>query len=159
MTTVHACMFVECMKRCRVGFIWTNSLCVRIGVCLFLRLVLILNTVVWGRNKLHSYAPSQQYTEINITDGCVFMFVQCMKQQRCRFGPGRTDSAFIIGVFLKLLFGSLKYEVVIPDDVLFKCTTTSMTVVRCLCLLNVWNGFVLSLDKQDVRLYCCVFEF
>ena len=25
--------------------------------------------------------------------------------------------------------------------------------------LNEWNGVVLALDEQLVRLYCCVFEF
>ena len=33
-----------------------------------------------------------------------------------------------------------------------------MTAVR-LCSLNVWNGVVLALGEQDVRLYWSVFEF
>ena len=39
-----------------------------------------------------------------------------------------------------------------------KYTIIAMTAVR-LCSLNVWNGVVLALGEQDVRLYWSVFEF
>ena len=34
-----------------------------------------------------------------------------------------------------------------------------MTAVRCWCSLNAWNGVVLTLDEQKVRLYWFVLEF
>ena len=41
---------------------------------------------------------------------------------------------------------------------LCKYTTMAMAVVR-LFWLNAWNGVVLALDEQCVRLYWCVLEF
>ena len=146
-------MLTGYMKRCCIGFGWTDSTLVLVHV--WIRMC----HIAWCTSSYD--APWHDY---NCTLGCYLNTLQrqctwhttlrwlwrwlniLYETVPCWLWTNRkyVDHNYTLGCYLNTING---------DD-------TWHTILRWFwCWLNVWNGVVLALDEQRVRWYWCMFEF
>ena len=139
---------------------WTNSKCVCIGVQLHLKLLFVFDTI-WGHNRALMCCPNTLQCRWRL---CVCVRVRALNilchDVVSSLNEQEVRLFVLVCDWIRSCDSCLPqyYEGYSHPAVLSKYTTMTMTAVR-LCSLNVWNGVVLALDEQKVRLYWRVVLF